>query len=182
MSETGRQKAKASWLSKPAVQKLAEDIATQLEYQPAGDLEPILKRLGGRLVIKDFWDLENTDSGSIEIDGPGKFDIYVSNLTSALRDRFTIAHEIGHYVLHYLYPRKNGEELTKVFATRYIDAENQREEWEANWFAASFLMPEEKFKAAYGRHGGDFSAIAEEFGVSRKAAKVRAKATGCTEE
>ena len=108
---------------------------------------------------------------------PGNFDIYVSSITSGLRDRFTIAHEIGHYILHYIYARSQGDELENMYATRYG---NTREEWEANWFAAAFLMPEDDFRERYNRLNGRLASVAAELCVSEKAAQVRADVLGLT--
>lgn len=57
------------------------------------------------------------------------------------RKRFTIAHEIGHYVLH---PRQ-GLEKTDTTAN-FVIWKNVGEEAEANIFAAELLMPETLFK------------------------------------
>lgn len=170
-------KAEACRLPKASIQGLAEQFAEQLGFQPGGDLEPVLAALGGRLAYKDFWDIDSTDSGSIRVDGPADFEIFVSNATSGARDRFTIAHEIGHYVLHYLYPRTQGKAIEKMYATRYG---SDREEWEANWFAASFLMPREAFVARMSACGQDLDCVASHFGVSRKAAEVRARSLALT--
>ena len=110
MPECDYPKAEPCWLTKDSVYSVAESVANQLNFKPGSDLAPVLRELGGNLRIKDFWDLEDTDSGSIEVHGEGDFDIFVSSITSGLRDRFTIAHEIGHYVLHFLLPRQRGEE------------------------------------------------------------------------
>ncbi|WP_419798853.1 MAG: ImmA/IrrE family metallo-endopeptidase [Terasakiella sp.] len=170
-------KATPSRLSKDAVYSLAESVANQLEFSPGGDLEPVLQKLGGHLKVKDFWDLSDDESGSIAVHAPGNFDIYVSSITSGLRDRFTIAHEIGHYILHYIYARSQGDELENMYATRYG---NTREEWEANWFAAAFLMPEDDFRERYNRLNGSLASVAAELCVSEKAAKVRADVLGLT--
>lgn len=61
-------------------------------------------------------------------------------------------------------------------ATRWVDDSDpdlQRCEWEANWFAASFVMPESRFRASFNQ--GGVPAVVSEFGVSEKAAMVRAK-------
>lgn len=172
MPKPGYVKAEPCWLAKDAIAQLAESIAGKLKYSPNADLRPVLKATGGNLIIKDFWDLEETDSGSIEVHGPNRYDVFVSSLTSGLRDRFTVAHELGHYILHYLLARQNGKVVEKMYATRYGSG---REEWEANWFAASFLMPRNAFSDAY-RRLADVDAIAMAFGVSRTAAETRAKA------
>jgi len=57
-------------------------------------------------------------------------------------------------------------------ATRYG---SDLAEWQANWFAASFLMPEAEFRRIHNETGGDAYAIAKHFAVSASTASVRAK-------
>ncbi|PPB47324.1 ImmA/IrrE family metallo-endopeptidase [Arthrobacter agilis] len=92
-------------------------------------------------------------------------------MTSNRRDRFTIAHELGHYFLHYLQP---GMTTPKSFWR----GESNRGETQANVFAASLLMPEDFFKAAFSRCGRDWWALSQIFGVSPRAAEVRAQVLG----
>ncbi|AWK88495.1 ImmA/IrrE family metallo-endopeptidase [Azospirillum thermophilum] len=169
---------KESGLTKQAVHRLAENVAGQLSFEPGGDLFVVLKKLGGRLAYKDFSGIDETDSGSLLVRQPGDFDIVIAKNTSPKRDRFTIAHEIGHYVLHYLLARQNGSPIQAMAAARYG---SDRTEWEANWFAAAFLMPEQEFREAYEELGQDVFAVAERFGVSTKAARIRAEALGLRE-
>ena len=77
--------------------------------------------------------------------------------------------------MHYLYPLKTGKEIGPIQATRYGSG---RVEWEANWFAAGLLMPEEQFSSAYRSMSGDVIGLADQFGVSVSAATVRAQALG----
>ena len=161
-------------LNKESVYRLAESIAAQLEYEPRGDLHMIVDKLGGKISYRDFW--SDNDSGSLIVESPNDFVIFVAKNTTYERDKFTIAHELGHYVLHYLWPARNSDSVPgKMKANRYG---SDRAEWEANWFAAAFLMPAEPFRIAYNDARGDFVSLAEEFGVSVLAAKTRAKALG----
>lgn len=100
-------------------------------------------------------------SGSIFVHEKNSFDIVLPIFTSPIRDRFTIAHEIGHYFLHSL----AGER--KICANR---EGSNLVEWEANWFAASFLMPRYLIEE---KTCNDENMIAEAFGVSKDAAKYR---------
>lgn len=63
-------------------------------------------------------------------------DVYENAVEGVPRDRFTIAHEIGHYLMHrpekIAFARKNSEE--KLAA--YLDPE-----WQANTFAGELLAP-----------------------------------------
>lgn len=100
-------------------------------------------------------------SGSIYIHEKENFDIVIPEFTSPIRDRFTIAHEIGHYFLHSF----AGER--KIWADRKGSG---RAEWEANWFAASFLMPKyliDQFE------NPSPAQIMNAFGVSQEAAEFR---------
>ena len=99
-------------------------------------------------------------------------------MTVPERDKFTIAHELGHLILHYpLVARENPG--VPMCATRWVDESNAdlvRAEWEANWFAAAFLMPSDEFIARY--QSGGLSPAALRFKVSVPAAKIRAKSLG----
>jgi Zn-dependent peptidase ImmA (M78 family) len=161
-----------SMLSKSSVQQLAENISKQLGITPGCDLSEIVTRLGGVIEWRDVWDRSGTDSGSAEIRREGDFTIYLSTSTTEERDRFTLAHEIGHYILHYLWPLKQGKAIGALRVSRYGST---RVEWEANWFAASFLMPEADFRAAHAQFLGNTVAIADHFRVSTMAASIRAQ-------
>lgn len=175
MSTADYAAASASHLTKGSVHRLAESVAKQIGYEPGGDLTALVKKLGGEVRYKDFWGGEESDSGSTVISGEGNFVIYIAKQTSYERDRFTIAHELGHYVLHYLWANRNGGSVKAMKASRYG---SDRTEWEANWFAAAFLMPEQPFIDFFNEVDGDITLIAERFGVSSTAARIRAQALG----
>jgi Zn-dependent peptidase ImmA (M78 family) len=162
---------KASGLSKESVYRIAESVGAQLKYAPGQALEPLVAQLGGRIQYQDFWDLESTAAGSIQIRDEHDFEIFIAEHTGPLRDRFTIAHELGHYVLHYVLPLRQKKPTGPIQATR---SGSGRVEWEANWFAAALLMPEKSFKKAFSAEEGDLIAVADKFGVSERAAEIRA--------
>ncbi|RSU62824.1 ImmA/IrrE family metallo-endopeptidase [Sphingomonas koreensis] len=168
--------AEASLLTKGAVHKLAESIATQVGWEPGSDIHSVISNLGGCVEIEDTLLTDPGQTGSLYVDGPQKFRIIVPSHTSPERDRFTIAHEFGHFVLHYLWQRqRNPSYPEKVVAFRHG---SKRIEWEANWFAGAFLMPADLFRHAYEAKNGDLWQIADQFRVSSKAAEVRAKDLG----
>lgn len=100
--------------------------------------------------------------------------IVVNSFDSAARQRFTIAHELGHYILH------KGEK--ELYAHRDV-GENNLTEREANIFASNLLMPESLVKSFLNNlqeeYWGFISdtqkifSLAEKFAVSNLAAKVR---------
>lgn len=153
---------------KAAIIAAAEKFACDAELQPGDPLEAIVERLGGRVCYKPLDDAD-LDDGSIVVEGQGKFTITLPTYTGAARDRFTIAHELGHYFLHY--PRC----CAPMAAKRYG---SDRVEWEANWFAAGLLMPSAQFRNAYATYAGDIAKLAALFGVSQQAATIRAKGLG----
>jgi len=70
-----------------------------------------------------------------------------------------------------------------MVATRWVDETDrvqQRAEWEANWFAASFLMPSDDFRVVFRGSSGSISRVASKFTVSEPAAKIRASSLGLT--
>lgn len=97
------------------------------------------------------------------------------------RQRFSIAHEIGHFVMHYR-PQSPGGGL---FACSTADMEvrmggagasasaHVRREWEANLFAEELLMPSQAVVAMYRVTGGRLLSMARHFKVSTKAMEIR---------
>lgn len=130
--------------------------------------------------------LPSNVSGSIVV-GSGKFDRYnsgnfimVNLMDSPQRRRFTIAHELAHFILH----KESGQAL---YAHRDAGQHDQAEV-EANTFAAYVLMPDELLKDALERLGDHkqlplpvkVNYISREFAVSRDAAQVRLAQFGIT--
>lgn len=159
---------------KANIEALAQKIADILKFQPGGDLGKVIRDLGGNVVVGSTT-FEDQDSGSIIAREFNDFTIYVSEFTSSERDRFTIAHELGHLMLHFPKIREKDQKAI-MRATRYIDESDQlkrRAEWEANWFAAAFLMPEMKFRETYTSER-DIQKCQQLFKVSRAAVSARA--------
>ncbi len=164
--------ATPSNLSKAQVNVIAESFAAQLNSTPGADLYAVVERIGGKVSVEDTLLSDPERSGSLYVDAPDSFKIILPAHTGRARDRFTIAHELGHYVLHYLWnPDKVGKPMMA------LRRGSERIEWEANWFAAAFLMPSEAFRRSFDAHN-DISKVAEYFGVSQQAAELRAKNLG----
>ena len=168
--------------SKGQVHAFAEHVASQLKFRPGDSLEPVIARLGGKIAHQSSFAVGEHAPESIIVENMRAFTIYISSTTSPQRDRFTIAHELGHLFLHYPMVQKTYPGSTMV-ATRWIDpndAEQQRAEWEANWFAAAFLMPAEPFRQWWIASGKEIFVVARTFGVSEQAADIRAKSLALT--
>jgi len=162
----------ASYLRKGTIQKIATDLSRKLDAYKTENLHKIVEELGGKIKYVKSSDLSEKNE-SIDIRPDGKFVIKLPSNTSTKRDRFTIAHELGHYLLHYVYKNKTGQKIEgEAFATRYG---SDRAEWEANWFAAAFLMPKNEFKVALQQNRGNLDEVARQFYVSKVATEVRKK-------
>lgn len=128
------------------------------------DVDRLVTKLGGVVVYGDGGE-------ALVVRERGDFTISLPTMTSARRDRFTVAHEIGHYFLHYLYPGRNG-------STVFGRGSRNSIETQANVFAASLLMPAAEFRIAFAERGRDPWALASHFDVSPAAASVRMQVLG----
>lgn len=63
-------------------------------------------------------------------------DVYERAISGVGRDRFTVAHEIGHYVLH----KPGSLSLARTDVVKEIPA-YRKPEWQANTFAGELLAP-----------------------------------------
>jgi hypothetical protein len=97
--------------------------------------------------------------------GPSGFSIIVRGPDPLVRKRFTVAHEIAHYLLHKT--RFIGELVDDAL---YRSTLSSKLEAEANALAAEILMPEHWM----GRFPSlDNAALAEKFQVSQEAIRIR---------
>jgi Zn-dependent peptidase ImmA (M78 family) len=162
--------ATPSYLPRKEIEEFAEQISNEFSitnFEKEGDpLILFIKQLGGQIHYQNPTDFAGSEAGSIAVYGPNKFDVFLSAFTGPLRDRFTLAHELGHYVIH----SKQG-----AIPLRAARMGSGQLEWEANWFAAAILMPSEEFKKVATQFGDDYYAIAGHFQVSTKAVEIRRK-------
>ncbi|NWL32931.1 ImmA/IrrE family metallo-endopeptidase [Paenarthrobacter nitroguajacolicus] len=157
----------AANLSNTALLEYAERVGRHhgiYDDKGRADLHRFVEALGGQIGYA-------TNSESLHVRSIGDFTVYLPHSTSARRDRFTLAHELGHYFLHYLYPHVEGER-------GFERGSRNRAETEANVFASALLMPRDEFVAAHRRFDGDVWKLAVNFDVSPDAATVRAKVLG----
>jgi hypothetical protein len=150
-------------LCKQRVEEYAAQVAKVAEFGVGDDPGQLVDRLGGRITYHDLDEWLNED-GSVFVHAEADFEIVLPSYTSPLRDRFTVAHELGHYFLH------SDQGAQPMVAYR---KGSTRIEWEANWFAASLLMPRQKFRAACQQSHDNLAVVSAKFGVSIDAARVR---------
>lgn len=119
-SETSEWKLpEACYLTDDAIERVAKIVADNYELEIAGDLYALVKALGGRIRQSSFDEFVNGEDGSIFIERKGDFKIRLSPFNLVTRDRFTIAHELGHYFLHYPKVNPRPSEPMKMKAARY---------------------------------------------------------------
>jgi Zn-dependent peptidase ImmA (M78 family) len=120
-------------------------------------------------------DLGRSASGFLERIG-NKWCIYINKYDSEVRKRFTIAHELGHFVYHRSEYVSSGTSIPDQIFFR--DDRTNPIEREANEFAANLLMPVDKFNAYIDAGLNTVGALADKFQLSTSAIKYRAYKLG----
>ena len=128
----------------------------------------------------DYADLGEGCSGVLVREGAqGKGVIGVNWADHENRQRFTIAHEIGHYILH---TSKEAfvDSGYSVNFRKTTGSGTPQQERDANWFAAALLMPKAQVVRAFQsceydptRDDDDLRSLAAQFGVSPQAMAIR---------
>jgi Zn-dependent peptidase ImmA (M78 family) len=108
-------------------------------------LEKICDALNIYVDLRD--DLSKDVSGKIFKENDC-YKIHINKSQPSTRVRFTVAHEIGHFIKHRDYIDEHGEILERLNHWTY-SKKQIRQEKEANQFAAELLMPEEYFIEKY---------------------------------
>lgn len=154
-----------------------EVVCNALEIQGPLTLEQlcqtIQEKLPGSCVPKD----NLKEDARLVILDDSSFTIKYANTVPETKLLFSIAHELGHLILHFLEDDGNGKLKTKESVNI-----GEVEEYEANEFAAYLLMPDEQFisKCKEFSENGMISInkLAEYFHVSNRTATVRGMALG----
>lgn len=158
------------------INSLTQDILTSFDVQiPIQDIDGLVGRLGGSVQT----DISCTD-GAVVKEGDN-FRIFVSPFQDERRRRFTIAHELGHLFLHMGY-LTNAELWKRQDENIYHRLGSSEKEYQANEFAAAFLMPKNEYLKVMNENisGNKVNTpkIAEYFNVSVEAASNRGKFLG----
>ncbi len=158
---------------------LFKDVNTITEYARAhgfydGDkinLDETLSMFQDIKVV--YLPMTGTQSGQLSY-SDGFWTININSLHNKKRQRFTLAHELGHYILH---KEKNAEfKDTVFFRNDVLDSM----EYKANEFASELLMPEVDVRAYVNKGIRNIGNLAEIFGVSAAAMKYRIISLGYT--
>ena len=161
--------------SKSKIKKLAEFIAMQYE-EKVTPLEKIVEAEGLRVYF------DNYDKGTFDgmtIYEKEKFYIHINidngNRIDSARGRFTLAHELGHYIID---THRIG--LMMGLLEPHHSTTNQKQfneiEREADYFASCLLMPEKRFQKDIYRKKFCFdliNSLSKEYNVSITACAFR---------
>lgn len=158
-AETARILREGSVVSPPIpVERIARDLGAHLTFEPFDrDMSGMLFRDGDRVIIG------------------------INSTHASVRQRFSIAHELGHLVLHEGRPMFVDRTVRINFRDRDAAHGTDQEEVEANNFAASLLMPREMLIGAMRRkvesknHDSTLliQRLADDFNVSPQAMEYR---------
>ena len=158
---------KAVALREKARDKAAEILSAYSLGVPPINVIDLAEKLGYTVWFATFKD--ERISGGVSFDAHQGGKIYVSRTETGKRQRFTVAHELGHCVLH-RDDYKNGI-LESIDMFRRPD-DHRPEEIEANEFAASVLMPKDMVRQAW-RKWRSTEILADIFQVSISAMSYR---------
>ncbi len=144
------------------------EIVGQYMHSAPVDVEKLAAAIGLEIDRKPLFD---NVSGKIECQNGGPCKITFNSTHPKTRQRFTIAHEIAHYILH---RDLIGDGVTDDGRYRSKDLSDPVER-QANSYAADILMP---WRLVVAKHREGLRAPAEfarAFGVSEKVAEIRLK-------
>jgi hypothetical protein len=145
-------------------------VVAKHQKAPPVMLGPIAKELGIPVKIIP---LGKSIAGQIMRDplngGRAGFSIWINSDESKHRQKFTLAHELAHYILH-----RDLIDSGVVDDTMYRSDLNSTFETQANQLAADILMPIRLIKKYREQHpASDFKELAKLFDVSEQAMKIR---------
>lgn len=122
------------------IENITKGILNELNINKVKDikLNKVAKHLGVELIEKD---MESNISGFFVFKDQKAYIFYNKKDTNnKARQRFTIAHELGHFVLHKDMPISITKSATVLFRDEKTSSGEYKKEREANSFAASLLM------------------------------------------
>jgi len=139
------------------------------------NIEGIIRSLGVELDKKA--ELDDDISGQIEKLPDGSYKISVNKNDHYFRQRFTMAHELGHFLFHRSLIG-DGVDDNKAYRSTsqgrfYNTNMTGKHETQANQFAASVLMPEPLVSKLHDEFGGNLEELSKNLQASKQAIKIR---------
>lgn len=157
--------------------RMADKLRNETGFKTGDKIDDLVTMLGGKVELEDSWaSTAPANPVSMYVHGERDFKIVVPTSATRERQNFLKAHEVGHYILHFLVRRileRNGgaaSVLKKMKTRRFGETASEQE---ANWFAASLLMPAKELKAELKSQAENMYSIAKKFNVTPYDAKRR---------
>ena len=161
-----------------AIDRKVEPKANELLKRFQIDSAPInVFKIAENLGIKVNFDNLDSDTSGVMLHKKNKTSVAINSSHHINRQRFTLAHEIGHYLLHL-----SDHEDEKIFIDKrfFRNSESSKGstklEIEANAFAASLLMPKKLIKESIQNpviSDMDIFRLAHQYEVSEQAMTLR---------
>ncbi len=165
---------KLVWLTKEEQDRIDSKIYNEVikktgKTTPKNSILEIVTSLGVDVFLVDFDQkfpqIKKNLSGMIEYPKrTEKAKIFLNSKDTPERRSFTLAHELGHFLLH----KPDVQGRFRLDYQIYIDDQQSKEETEANYFAASLLVLKERLLAIMKEINifNNMSQVADYFGVS----------------
>lgn len=130
------------------------------------NIEEIIKQQYPQILL-EFRPLDSEISGEL-IKNKDAWHMIINSNHSKTRQRFTMGHELGHYVYH----RRETLQFVDTLFYRQNELKSSIE-YMADEFAALLLMPEELIKSCLSKGINNVGLLASTFGVSNEAMTYR---------
>lgn len=140
------------------------------------DIETFIKKHSITVIREEMAD--NDISGYIELRPGGRWVIAVNKYHNRRRQRFSLAHEFGHFCLD----KDVVSDHRIVDAILFRDNKSDVSEQRANEFASQTLIPDDVFRACVRSGMRSISDLADRFDVSLAAIRYKAYKLGFTRE
>lgn len=145
--------------------KPALEIIREFQDVAPVDVDGLANALGLKV---SYVSLTDHVAGAISRTFRGTYEIKINSQHHRNRRRFTLAHEIAHYILH---RDMIGDGVTD--SKMYRSHLSNRYETQANRLAAEILMPKTLVETIFLHSGGSVEKCAAQFGVSTSAMAIR---------
>ncbi len=172
-------------MSIQSARRQAESLIASLGINEAPvPVEDVAKHLGLRVISMDL----DEDVSGLLITKPEMSCIVVRKSDGPSRQRFSIAHEVGHFVLRHQFEAGEHVHVDRGYRVSHRDKRSSKgtdlREIEANQFAAALLMPSALVTASIKAlereelHDEDVTNLARQFNVSEQAMTIRLSVLG----
>ena len=164
---------------KRATKKMIEEKVRDLLRQTNSGIPVDLDRIASHLGVPIRREFLNGDISGFLFRKDNQAAIVVNRSQSSTRQRFTIAHEIGHYLLDHKHDEIH---VDRAFVLKFRKGTpaGDPDEIQANAFAATLLMPRDSLSAdllSYERNGviddTTIQTLADRYGVSIQALLIQ---------